>query len=140
MTSGLESSGASARQDRLYRRNGRDGRNGWNGRGGPAERYEHQQSLPAFEERYDACEREISELIAPAVSAERTSYNQLISERADVRLAMEKINRLKRLMAKRAEVEGAASEGAEEATGTRTHISKNTLDELALPERVSRVL
>lgn len=95
------------------------------------ERNEVEESLSQFEEEYKACEQEISKIAAPAVSAERISYNQLISERAEVRLTLDKIKRLKRLMDQRIELEGEASEGGGGPTATRTQVSKNVLDDFA---------
>lgn len=95
------------------------------------ERNEVEESLSQFEEEYKACEQEISKIAAPAVSAERISYNQLISERAEVRLTLDKINRLKRLMAQRTGLEGETSEAEGGPTETRTQVPKNVLDEFA---------
>ena len=95
------------------------------------ERSELEESLSQFEEEYTACEQELSEIAAPAVSLERTSYNQLVSERAEVRLTLDKINRLKRLMAQHAELEGEVSEAGSGPTATRTQVSKNVLDDFA---------
>jgi predicted nuclease with TOPRIM domain len=96
-----------------------------------AERNKLEESLLQFEEEYKACEQELSEIAAPAVSAERASYNQLVSERAEVRLTLDKINRLKRLMAQRAEFEGEVSEAGGGPSTTRTQVSKNVLDDFA---------
>ena len=59
------------------------------------ERNELEESLSQFEERYSACEQELSNIAAPALSAERASYEQLVSERAEIRLTLEQINRLR---------------------------------------------
>jgi hypothetical protein len=95
------------------------------------ERNKLEESLLQFGEEYKACEQELSEIAAPAVSVERASYNQLVSERAAVRLTLDKINRLKRLMAQRAEFEGELSEAGGGPTTTRTQVSKNVLDDFA---------
>ena len=95
------------------------------------ERNDLEASLLQFEEEYKASELELSEIAAPAVSAERASYNQLVSERAEVRLFLDKINRLARLREQRAKLEdeGFKAEGGQAAT--RTQISKNVLDDFA---------
>ena len=95
---------------------------------------EHEQlenSLMQFKSDYQACEQELSNIAAPALSAERESYDRLVSERAEVRLVLEKINRLNRLTDQRAEIEDEHSETASGTSQTRTQISKNILDEFA---------
>lgn len=89
------------------------------------------ESLAQFEEKYKACEHELSEIASPAVSTERTSYNQLVSERAEVRFKLEKIDRLKRLTAQRTEFDAEQTDTAGSISATRTLIPKNVLDEFA---------
>ena len=78
------------------------------------ERQELLASLAQFEGEYKDCDQELSEIAAPAVSTERASYNLLVSERAEVRSKLEKIDRLKRLSAHRQELD---AEQIESATG-----------------------
>lgn len=101
------------------------------------ERREIETSLAAFQEEYDTCQKELTEIAAPAVSSERASYNQLVTERAEVRAALEKIRRLDRLVAQRAELESERSD-TPGTTATRTQVSKNVLDEFA--KTVERIL
>ena len=89
------------------------------------------ESLAQFEEKYKVCEHELSEIASPAVSTERTSYNQLVSERAEVRFKLEKIDRLKRLTAQRTELDAEQTDTAGSISITRTLIPKNVLDEFA---------
>lgn len=96
-----------------------------------AERTRLHDSLAAFQQRYTTSENELNEIASPAVAAERASYNELVSERADVLVALDKIGRLKRLMDQRAELEAAESGEDTAGTESRTQVSKNTLDEFA---------
>jgi hypothetical protein len=89
------------------------------------------ESLAQFDEEYKACENELSEIASPAVTSERTSYNQFVSDRAEVRFKLEKIDRLKRLADQRIELEAEQTETASSTSATRTQISKNVLDEFA---------
>lgn len=95
------------------------------------ERQGLRESLDQFNGEYNACEQELREIASPAVSTERASYNKLISEQAEVRINLEKIGRLKRLIAKRAEVEAEQMESTGAPSLTRTQVSKNVLDEFA---------
>lgn len=96
-----------------------------------AERTELSESLTAFQQRYTASENELNEIASPAVATERASYNELVSARADVQAALDKIGRLKRLTDQRAELEAEESGENTASTETRTQVSKNTLDEFA---------
>lgn len=89
------------------------------------------EALKQFDEQYRACEQELNEIVSPAVSTERASYNQLVSERGEVRFKLEKIDRLKRLIAQRAELDTEQTESADGPSTTKTQVSKNVLDEFA---------
>lgn len=89
------------------------------------------ESLHQFEDEYKACEQELKEIASPAVSTERASYNLLVSERAEVRFKLEKVDRLKGLATQRAELDAEQTESAGGASGTKTQVSKNVLDEFA---------
>lgn len=95
------------------------------------ERRELHESLARFDNEYKASEQELNEIASPAVSTERESYNQLVSERADVRLSLEKITRLKRLTVQRTELDPEKPEAAGGPSATKTQVSKNVLDEFA---------
>ena len=96
------------------------------------ERWELRESLAQFDNEFKASDRELNEIASPAVSTERASYNQLVSERADVRFLREKIGRLKRLMVLRGELDAGQSEAVLGVpSATKTHVSKNVLDEFA---------
>lgn len=97
-----------------------------------------QESLAHFDNEYEASEQDLSEIASPAVSTERASYNQLISERADVRLSIEKISRLKHLTVQRVELDAEQSEAAGGPSATKTRIPKNVLDEFA--QTIERIL
>ena len=102
------------------------------------ERNELEGPMSQFEEEYKDCEQELNEIASPAVSAERASYNQLVTELADVRSTLDKISRLKRLIAQRFELEGEASETAGGPSTTRTVVSKNVLDDFS--QTIERIL
>lgn len=87
--------------------------------------------LAALQASYNSFDAELGEVAAPAVSEERSSYNALITELSKVRVSLEKIESLRKLMQRRGdlEVEGGPDDGAKGAT--RTQISKFVLDEFA---------
>lgn len=95
------------------------------------EREEVNNSLSEYEDTYTACEQELSEIAAPTVSSERHSYNQLISERAEIRATLDKILHLNHLTAQRAELESEEPETPGGTTTTRTQVSKSVLDEFS---------
>lgn len=95
------------------------------------ERNELEESISQLVEEYRAYDKELGNVASPTVSAARASYNQLISERAEVRMALEKRNRLSRLVAKRTELEEEDSEDGNASTPTRTQVPKNVLDDYA---------
>lgn len=96
-----------------------------------AERQDLSESLPQFDEEYKTCEQELKEIASPAVLSERASFNQLVSERVAVQSNLEKIDRLKSLIAQRVELESEQVESGNGSSGTKTQISRNILDEFA---------
>lgn len=101
------------------------------------EREDLQASLADFEREYREAEKQLGEIAAPAVTTERASYDQLVSKRAEVRVMLDKIERLKGLLAQRAEFEN------EETTpggggASRTQVPTNALDEFA--KTIQRIL
>ena len=95
------------------------------------ERRALQKSLAQFNNEYKVSEHELNEIASPAVSTERASYNQLVSERADVRFLLEKINRLNHLTVQRVELDAGQSEAVSGPSETKTQVSKNVLDVFA---------
>lgn len=89
------------------------------------------ESLAQSDDEYKACEQELSEIASPAVSTDRASYNKLVSERADVRIKLEKIDRLKRIITQRMEIEAEQAESTGGPSSTKTQVSKNVLDEFS---------
>jgi hypothetical protein len=102
------------------------------------ERRELQESLALFDDEYKASEQELNEIASPAVSTERVSYDQLVSERADIRVSLEKISRLKRLTAQRVEIDAEQPGATGGPSATKTHVSRNVLDEFA--QTIERIL
>jgi hypothetical protein len=102
------------------------------------EREEITHSLAQFQEEYRACEKELSDIAAPTVSIARASYNQLVSERAEVRMTLDRINRLMRLKEQRSELEGEEPGTPDTAAKTSTHVPKSILDDFS--KTVERIL
>ena len=86
------------------------------------ERRELQESLAQCDSEYRASDQELNEIASPAVSTERASYNQLVSKRADVRVLLEIINRLKRLTVQRAELGAGQPEAVGGPSATKTQV------------------
>lgn len=102
------------------------------------EKGEIEGSLAGFREEYDECDKVLGGIVAPAVANERESYNQLVSTRAEVRIALEKIDRLRLLIEQRAELQGETLETVGDKTVTHTQISTSLLDEFS--QTVQRIL
>ena len=88
-------------------------------------------SLTDFETQYNASQQELSEIATPAVSEERSSYNELVSKRAEVKVALEKIERLNRLIEQRDNLDAEPSDGTGTPTRTHTQVSTSVSDEFS---------
>jgi hypothetical protein len=97
----------------------------------PMERQNLLESVIYFEKECKVYEQELKEISSPAVSAERGSYELLVSQRGDLRAKLDKAVRLNDLAAQRASLD-AITDSLNSPTATRTQISKNVLDEFAL--------
>lgn len=93
--------------------------------------------LPSLQEQYKKIDEQLTEIAKPTVSTERASYNQLISERAEVNASFDKFRRLERLVHQKDELEEQEEDGGE-ATESRTTVPRITLD--AFSQTVERVL
>ncbi|MCC5987222.1 MAG: hypothetical protein JJT95_06020 [Pararhodobacter sp.] len=89
------------------------------------------ESVPALQSKYDRIDTELGEVASPAVSQERASYNELMTELGTVRSSLDKIDRLNSLMQRRADLdeEGGSDDGSSQTT--KTLIPKSVLDEFA---------
>ena len=101
------------------------------------EREDLQGSLAEFESEYKDAEKQLSEIAAPAVTTERASYDELVSERAEVRVMLDKIERLNSLLAQRAALENEEPAPGESGA-SRTQVPTNVLDEFA--KTIQRIL
>lgn len=87
--------------------------------------------LAPLQASYNGYDAELGAVTAPAVSEERSSYNALMKELSEVRVSLEKIENLKKLMQRRDDLEdegGTENDGIE---NTKTQISTSVLDEFA---------
>lgn len=90
-----------------------------------------------YERQYTGKDQELLRIAIPTVSKERASYNELVTKKAELIAAVEKVGRLQRLIDQRGELD--SDEGSPgSATATRTEISKMTLD--AFSQTVERIL
>lgn len=96
------------------------------------------KSLAHFNDDYNACEKELSEIASPAVLNERASYKKLVSEHAVTQIKLEKIGRLKNMITHRAEIDSKQMESRGDPSFTKTQISKNIIDEFA--QTIERIL
>ncbi|MDB4949377.1 MAG: putative phage protein [Gemmatimonadetes bacterium] len=87
---------------------------------------------------YKASERELNDIASPAVLSERASYNVLVSKRAEILAILDKVERLKRLTAHRADLDPEQAEVEPTSSGARTQVSKTVLNEFA--QTVERIL
>lgn len=88
-------------------------------------------NMPALQSAYNKIDTELGEVASPAVSRERTSYNELMTKLGTVKASLEKIARLENLVQRRAylDEEGGSEDGSPQVT--KTLISKSVLDEFA---------
>ena len=93
--------------------------------------------LPALEEQYDELDARLSDVAAPALSSQGSSYNELVLKRAEVTGSLERFTRLEKLLWQRGELAKRADE-EEEGPESRTKIASATLD--AFARTVQRVL
>lgn len=96
-----------------------------------AERQDLVESLAQFVDEYKTYEQELNEIASPAVSNERASYNQLVSKRSEIRFTQDKIDRLKRLITQRIELDAEQTDTTGSPSATKTQVSKNVLDKFA---------
>jgi chromosome segregation ATPase len=87
--------------------------------------------MPLIQARYDDIELQLTQFVAPNLTGERASYNELMNQMTNVRFSSEKIIRLKGLIERRTNLEltGDGVFIAKEKTATR--VSKSILDEFA---------
>ena len=85
--------------------------------------------LPALRERYVELDARLSEVAAPALSSERTSYKEVVSERAEVTGSLDRFTQLEKLLGQRDELEKGGDD--EERPESRTKIASATLDMFA---------
>jgi predicted nuclease with TOPRIM domain len=90
------------------------------------EQREFEGSLAGYESQYRRADEELSQVVAPAVSEERASYNALITRRAELQAARSQFDRLHQLIAQRTEIEVA--DGDAPSSAGSTQISKTVLD------------
>ena len=93
--------------------------------------------LPGFIEQYQEVDSELVKVASPSVSSARTTFDDLISKRADVKVALEQFTRLGRLVQQKEELEDPDG-GDDSGTETRTIIPKVTLDDFS--QTVERIL
>lgn len=87
--------------------------------------------LAPLQASYDGYDAELGEVAAPAVSEERSSYNELMTELSEVRVSLDKIESLKKLMQRRGDLEDESGIDDGDTGNTKTQISKFVLDEFA---------
>jgi len=101
------------------------------------EHHKINESLAEFQKGYDIYNKQLGEIAAPAVASERASYNELVSNKAEVKDWLEKFDRLHRMKAQRAELDDDDIPSDIKAE-TATRIPKSTLDEFS--QVVERIL
>ncbi|MEQ9519038.1 MAG: AAA family ATPase [Parvibaculum sp.] len=94
-------------------------------------------ALPEFVQKYQDAEGALVKVASPNVSAERATFDELISKRAEVRAALEYFARLDRLIKQKEELESQDDDGGDQSE-SRTTIPTATLDEFS--QTVERIL
>ena len=93
--------------------------------------------LPEFIENYKKVESELVEIASPSVAAERETFGELISKRAEVKADLEHFVRLDRLIEQKEEFETEDDDG-DGKSESHTTIPTATLD--AFSQTVERIL
>ncbi|MYC69003.1 MAG: hypothetical protein F4X12_22065 [Acidobacteriia bacterium] len=101
------------------------------------EREQIDSELPALHEQYSDLDSRVSEVVAPAVTSQRASYNELSSKRVAILQSVQSLTQLEKLVRQRGELE-REDNGETETPETRTEIGSSTLN--ALAQTVQRVL
>ncbi|MGE6699478.1 hypothetical protein ACQKH5_17455 [Hyphomonas sp. NPDC076900] len=96
-----------------------------------------EEELPSLVERYNETNLELLEIARPTVSVHRSTYNELVTKRAEVVISQDKIERVNRLIQHRNDVDGSISDD-EGSTETKTSITTVTLDRFS--QTVERIL
>lgn len=102
-----------------------------------AEEQEIEAALPEFVQSYQGVEAELVKIASPNVTTERVTFDELISKRAEVRVALEYFARLDRLVEQKEELE-AQDDDDSDPSESRTTIPTATLDEFS--QTVERIL
>lgn len=90
-----------------------------------------QARLPDLQGRYEAFDYQLRVSASPEVTEQRSSYKELVAERADVRIALNKVAQLANLTRQRDALEDA--EADKEAGGvSKTVVPTSVLEELSL--------
>lgn len=87
--------------------------------------------MPQFQEQYQAIQEQLSEIANPAALEERETYDALISERAEVRALLDKIERLRRLIEQRDSLESGQTDTPGDRGASRTMVPTNVLDDFS---------
>lgn len=87
--------------------------------------------LVPLQANYDGYDAELGKVAAPAVLEERSSYNMLMTELSEVRVSLDKVESLKKLMQRRGDLEDEGGTDDSGTGNTKTQISKFVLDEFA---------
>ena len=96
-----------------------------------------ESALPEFVQQYQEAEGELVKIASPNVTAERATFDELISKRAQVRAALEYFTRLDRLNEQKEEFESQDDDDGDQSE-SRTTIPTATLDNFS--QTVERIL
>ncbi|MDX0559437.1 AAA family ATPase [Sinorhizobium medicae] len=96
------------------------------------------EGLPGIEADYRALESQLSEIVSPTVTDERTSFNELTAKMAAVRLSLGKLASLARLRERKTALTEEEEVAGDAPQGTKTVIPKSVQDEFA--QEVQQIL
>lgn len=101
------------------------------------EEQEIEAALPTFVKAYQEVEAELVKIVSPKVTTERVTFDELISKRAEVRVALEYFARLDRLIEQKEELDAQDDDDIDQSE-SRTTIPTATLDKFS--QTVERIL
>jgi hypothetical protein len=95
------------------------------------ERASLNEAIAVFEQAYSAADADLQGIAAPSIAIERTAYNDLVLLRAEVRLKLDKVERLKGLANQRASLAVVKQSLPNDPVSSKTLIPKSLVDEFA---------
>lgn len=90
-----------------------------------------QQDIPSIRARHTELESELSNITAPSLAQERSSYRVLMREVSEVKLSLQRFDNLNELVERRSKLKSNKVGSSNKSEDSKTQISKSKLDKFA---------